>query len=360
MILGIETSCDDSAVAVIGMDGAIIANEISSQTDLHERFGGVVPELASRRHLTTLPLLLRFVFEKYRILPRNIEAIAVTYAPGLIGSLLVGVSYAKSLAWVYDCPLIPVDHLEGHLLAPFLDNSDLRFPYLGLIASGGHTHLIVAEGLGSYRLLGKTIDDAAGEAFDKVAKMLGFQYPGGPIIDRISGLVPASTIQFPIPFKGRKTLNFSFSGLKTAVRNEARRQGVYIEKQKLIGFDRFGELPESEYKRKVGNIAAGFQNTVCEIVRMRLQEALNRTGLDRFAITGGVAANTGIRRTLQALAEHRGKRFFYPKSLHCTDNAAMIAYTALQYYKRDGVGNVDFLNLNASAKSPLGTLKITQ
>ena len=330
-----------------------------SQTELHERYGGIVPELASRKHLTTLPLLLRLVFDRYQIDPRNLKAIAVTYAPGLIGSLLVGMSYAKTLAWVYDCPLIPVDHLEGHLLAPFLDNTDLSFPYLGLIASGGHTHLVWAEDLGKYQLLGKTIDDAAGEAFDKVAKMLGFQYPGGPIIDRISGQFPSPTIEFPIPLKGKNTLNFSFSGLKTAVRNEALRQGVYAERQKLIDFDQFNQLPKSERKTKISNIATSFQRVMCRIIQARVEEALKKTNLRNFVITGGVAANSGIRTAMQALAERYGKKLFYPTSLNCTDNAAMIAYTALRHYHRKGAEKDACLQLNASSKSPLAMLEVT-
>ena len=359
MILGIETSCDDSAVAILDMDGTVIANKISSQSDLHKRYGGVVPELASRRHLTTLPLLLRFVFDRYRIDSGDLKAIAVTYAPGLIGSLLVGVNYAKSLAWVYDCPLIPVDHLEGHLLSPFLDNAELRFPYLGLIASGGHTHLIAAYDFCNYRLLGKTVDDAAGEAFDKVAKMLGFQYPGGPIVDRISERFPTPATEFPIPLKGRNTLNFSFSGLKTAVRNEALKQGVYSVKRKLIGLEQFDELPESEHKRRVGDIVASFQRVVCKIFEERIEKALQKTDLHNFAITGGVAANSGLRRSLQKLAERRGGRFFCPQPVNCTDNAAMIAYTGLKYYKRGEVAKDADLNLNASSVSPLGRLEAT-
>ena len=330
MILGIETSCDDSAVAILDMDDTIIANEISSQTDLHDQYGGVVPELASRKHLTTLPLLLSFVFDKFHIRPQDLKAIAVTNAPGLIGSLLVGVSYAKTLSWVYGCPLIPVDHLEGHLLAPFLNHTDLQFPYLGLIASGGHTHLIEAKALGQYRLLGKTIDDAAGEAFDKVAKMLGFQYPGGPIVDQIASQYLTPTIEFPIPLKGQKTLNFSFSGLKTAVRKEAIRQNVYVEKKKLMGYSEFETMEDKTRQEKIRNIVASFQRIMCKIVQLRFKEALEKSGLSQFAISGGVASNTGIRRALRDLATRQRKRLFYPDRKNCTDNAAMIAYTALQ------------------------------
>lgn len=358
MILAIETSCDDSAIALIGMDGTLIANEISSQIDFHEKYGGVVPEIASRQHSTTLPLMIRFIQQKYNVNFKDLKAIAVTYAPGLIGSLLVGVSYAKTLAWVHDVPLIPVDHLEGHLLAPFLDNPDLQFPYLGMIASGGHSHLVVAKGLGNYELLGKTIDDAAGEAFDKTAKMLGFKYPGGPIIDRIAAEYPSPDIKFPIPLQGKKTLNFSFSGLKTAVRNAAMERGVYKEKEKLISYDEFQAQSESDHKNNVRNIAASFQSIMNKIIYRRFDEALKKTGLKRIAITGGVAANDGIKKALGELAKKRKINFYHPTRKNCTDNAAMIANVALRYYIEGRNIDQDFLKLNASPRSPLSVMPL--
>jgi N6-L-threonylcarbamoyladenine synthase len=358
MILAIETSCDDSAVALLDMEGTVITSQISSQTKLHEKFGGIVPEIASRKHLTTLPLLLRNVLNETGTRLTDLQAVAVTYAPGLIGSLLVGVSYAKTLAWLADVPLVPVDHLEGHLLAPFLDHKDLRFPYLALIASGGHTHLIVAQGLGEYLLLGKTIDDAAGEAYDKVAKMLGFQYPGGPIIEQLAAECPHPSIDFPIPLQGKKNLNFSFSGLKTAVRNEAIAKNLYIEKKELISFADFLKQPETKAKSDVRDIAASFQRTVERTIGNRFENALRLTNLERMVITGGVAANQGIRKSLQRVAEKRRKRFFYPSPVNCTDNAAMIGYTALQYFKSGRTVKEDFLRLNASSKSPIGLLSV--
>lgn len=359
MILAIETSCDDSAVALIGMDGTVIANEISSQIDFHEKYGGVVPEIASRQHSTTLPLMIRFIQQKYKVDLKELKAIAVTYAPGLIGSLLVGVSYAKTLAWVNNIPLIPVDHLEGHLLAPFLDNPDIQFPYLGMIASGGHSHLVVAKGLGEYELLGKTIDDAAGEAFDKTAKMLGFKYPGGPIIDKIAADYKTPDIKFPIPLQGKKTLNFSFSGLKTAVRTAAMKLGQYKEKEQLISYDEFLALPESEDKNHVRNIAASFQQIMNKIIYRRFDEALKKTGLKQIAITGGVAANDGIKAALSDLAKKRNVAFFHPTRKNCTDNAAMIANVALRYYNEGRNIDQEFLKLNASPRSPLSVMPLT-
>ena len=360
MILAIETSCDDSAVAILDMDGKIIASEISSQIKFHEKFGGVVPEIASRKHLETLPLLIRTIFEEHSLTIYDFSAVAVTAAPGLIGSLLVGVSYAKTLAWMADIPVIPVDHLEGHLLAPFLDCPDLKFPYLSLIASGGHTHLIVAKGIGDYQLLGKTLDDAAGEAFDKVAKMLGFKYPGGPVIDQLAQSFASPNIPFPIPLKGKKGLNFSFSGLKTAVRNVAIAQEIYVEKKELRNLKQFEEDRDRVKKTKIRNVCASFQQTMTQIVYERIKKALDQTGLKRFTITGGVAANQGIRNRLNQLAKSRGVDFYFPTPRHCTDNAAMIAYTALQHFKKNPDSFKLDLNLSPSSKSPLSLMDVIE
>ncbi len=362
MILAIETSCDDSAVALLDMDGTVITSKISSQIRLHEKYGGIVPELASRQHLTTLPILLRHVMKEHSVNISDLKAVAVTYAPGLIGSLLVGVSYAKSISWIAGVPLIPVDHLEGHLLAPFLDHPDLSFPYLALIASGGHTHLIVAKGFGEYQLLGKTIDDAAGEAYDKVAKMLGFKYPGGPVIEKIAAECTQPTIQFPIPLKGKKTLNFSFSGLKTAVRNEIIKRDLYVEKKELISYNSFQKWPEDKKKNSLRDVVGSFQKVMTQIVTQRFQEAFKQTDIKNIAITGGVAANTGIKQGLKELAVKRKKKFYFPDTQNCTDNAAMIGYTALQYFNQGDFSENNFLRLNAASKSPIGQMevKITQ
>lgn len=360
MILAIETSCDDSAVAILDMDGKIISSEISSQIKFHEKFGGVVPEIASRKHLETLPLLIRSVFEEHSLTIHDFTAVAVTTAPGLIGSLLVGVSYAKTLAWMADIPVIPVDHLEGHLLAPFLDCPELKFPYLSLIASGGHTHLIVAKGIGDYQLLGKTLDDAAGEAFDKVAKMLGFKYPGGPIVDQIAQGYGSPDIPFPIPLKGKKGLNFSFSGLKTAVRNVALARGIYVEKKELLDLQQFEKDPDHEKKNKIRNVCASFQQTMNQIIYERIKKALDQTGLKRFAITGGVAANHGIRNRLSQFAQSRKLEFYFPSPRHCTDNAAMIAYAGLEHFKKNRNSFKLDLKLSPSSKSPLSLMEISE
>jgi N6-L-threonylcarbamoyladenine synthase len=358
MMLAFETSCDDSAIALLGMDGTVIVNRIFSQTDLHRRYGGIVPEIASRQHLTTLPLLLRSILTEQDAGLDRLQAVAVTYAPGLIGSLLVGVSYAKTIAWLQDIPLIPVDHLEGHLLAPFLDNPTLSFPYLALIASGGHTHLLRADGLEDYTLLGRTFDDAAGEAYDKVAKMLGFQYPGGPVIEQLAARCEQPDIDFPVPLKGRENLNFSFSGLKTAVRNEALNRRVYVEGVRLLSFAEYLETVDIDRQRQIENIAGSFQKIMSTIIVRRFSQAVDLTGLRTIAVTGGVAANQGIRRDLARLAEKRGLIFIHPEPKHCTDNAAMIGYTALQHFRRapDRFGNG--LDVTAAAKSPIGLMAV--
>ncbi len=358
MILAFETSCDDSAIALLDSNGKVVFNHISSQTELHQKYGGIVPELASRKHLTTLPLLLRSVIANESLDLKALKAIAVTYAPGLIGSLLVGVNYAKTLAWMLGIPVIPVDHLEGHLLAPFLDNSKIRFPYLALIASGGHTHLIHAKELGSYRLLGKTMDDAAGEAYDKVAKMLGFLYPGGPIIEKLAACCPKPSVEFPIPLKGKKTLNFSFSGLKTAVRNEAIKQDVFVEGRRLISFEEYLEIPDDDRRKRIANIAASFQQIMTVIITRRMAEALKETRLSQMAVTGGVAANKGIRESLMRLGEKKGVQFFFPEMGNCTDNAAMIGYTAFQHMNRGKAGMDTVFKLNAVSKSPIGLMEV--
>lgn len=357
MILAIETSCDDSALALIDDQGQVAFEAISSQIDLHARYGGVVPEIASRKHLLTLPLMMRHLFEETGVTPEGIDQIAVTYAPGLVGSVLVGLTWAKTLAWTWGKPLVPVDHLEGHLLAPFLDHPDLDFPYLALIASGGHTHLVWAEALGQYRLLGKTLDDALGEAYDKVAKMLGFAYPGGPIIDQLAQQAQRADIPFPIPFKGKKTFNFSFSGLKTAVRNEATARNLRVEKKRLLGYADFAAF-EPSLQAELSNLAASFQNCVAQIVKERFEQALERIEAKRLVLTGGVAANSGIRTALDGLAQSRGLELYCPSLKHCTDNAAMIGRTAWAYLEKGQGVEPRPWSLGASPKSPLGLMEV--
>lgn len=357
MILAIETSCDDSAIALIGPEGKIYYEGLSSQIDAHAKYGGVVPEIASRKHLLSLPLLLNELKSLPEFDPAKLRAIAVTQSPGLVGSVLVGLSWAKGLSWAWDKPLIPVDHLEGHLLAPFLDHPDLAFPYLGLIASGGHTHLVYVEGLGKYKLVGKTMDDALGEAYDKVAKMLGFEYPGGPIVDKIAGQSKTASIKFPIPLTRRKTFNFSFSGLKTAVRNEATRLGIRVEGTKLLQYEDYLEMP-TEKKALIEDICNSFQECCAKIVANRFEEAMKILNPTRLVLTGGVAANQGIREKLADLAHRKGATLYCPTPAHCTDNAAMIGQVAFQYLEKNQGICPDPLSLAASPKSTLGLMEV--
>lgn len=356
MILAIETSCDDSAVALLDLGGKPLFSKLASQVKLHEKYGGVVPELASRKHLTSLPLLLTEALGHPAFSPEKLTGIAVTYAPGLIGSVLVGLSAAKVLAWRFQVPLWAVDHLEGHLLAPFLDNPSLTFPYLALIASGGHTHLIVAEEVGQYRLLGKTMDDAAGEAYDKVAKMLGFVYPGGPIVDKIAEAHDEVSVQFPIPLKGKPTLDFSFSGLKTAVRNEATKLDLLVKNAPLMTFEAFQESELSQDRRLLG-VVKSFQEVMIQIVTERFKKALKITGPMPLALTGGVACNRGLRRGMTEFAARRNLDFFVPEPKHCTDNAAMIGLVACLRAKKGEKGIDDYFRLNAASKSPLSLME---
>ncbi|MDH3382293.1 MAG: tRNA (adenosine(37)-N6)-threonylcarbamoyltransferase complex transferase subunit TsaD, partial [Flavobacteriaceae bacterium] len=324
----------------------------------HEKYGGVVPEIASRQHLTTLPLMVKELFKSTGINNNDLSAIAVTNRPGLIGSLLVGASYAKSLAWLLGIDLIGIDHLEGHLLAPFLDHADLTFPYLALIASGGHTHLFIAKAFGDYELIGRTMDDAAGEAYDKIAKMLGFKYPGGPVIDKIALDYKNPDIEFPIPLRGKKTLDFSFSGLKTAVLKEATKRNCYFKNQILIDYQDFLKSPQSNKKEDIKNIAASFQKCMEEIISQKIQTALKLTDLKKIVITGGVASNVGIRKKLEKTAFKFKAKLYYPDKKHCTDNAAMIGYTAYCHLKNNHDKASFKKNLMVESKSSLAQMDI--
>ncbi len=355
MILAIESSCDDTAVALLTPQGEVLYSEISSQIKLHQSFGGVVPEIASRQHLKALPLLIQHLFTQVGKTPLDLTSIAVTQSPGLIGSVLVGVSYAKALAWALKLPLVPVDHLEGHLLAPFLDHPQLRFPYLALIASGGHTHLILAQGLGQYQLLGKTLDDACGEAYDKTAKIMGFPYPGGPTIEKLARHCPSPSYSFTLPLRGKKTLNFSFSGLKTAVLNQAKALEIRVEKKELIDYSQFMQEADEPRKTKVCDLAASFQQTVEKIIAQRMDQALKLYPAPQVVLTGGVAANEGLRRVLTKVAAKNRAAFFAPSLPYCSDNAAMIGFVASQYLKVKAFP-LD-LSLNANSKSPIALME---
>ncbi len=360
MLLAIESSCDDTAVALLAPNGDVVGSLISSQIDAHKIYGGVVPEIASRKHLSSLPLLVQSLLSEAKVTNDDLTAIAVTYAPGLIGSVLIGVNFAKSLAWGLDLPLIPVDHLEGHLLASFLDHKEFDYPFLGLLASGGHTHLYRAQAFNDYQLLGKTLDDAMGEAYDKAAKMLGLLYPGGPTVEKLAGLHEGKGADFTIPLQGKPTLNFSFSGMKTAFRNHAIKAGIFVEKKELFSYDRYMSETDDDIKKAAAFLCKGFQETMEKIVVKKFAKALETTPVKNIIISGGVAANKGIRKALEDFAAKRRLNFYAPTPTHCTDNASMIGYVALQKLKENKEDYRNFKSLNAASKSPLGMMPLTE
>lgn len=332
LTLGIETSCDETGVAVVEDGTHVLANEVASQIPLHARFGGVVPELASRAHIRVIAPMLRSALAKAGCSLDEIDAIAVTVGPGLVGSLLVGISFAKSLAFVKRKPLVPVHHLEGHIYANIVTGSSLRFPFVALIASGGHTDLIECRAPLHYRILGRTRDDAAGEAFDKVAKMLKLDYPGGPAIERAAAKGDPQTFDFPRPMLGGSGLDFSFSGLKTAV--------LYC----LNDLEKVGTSSE-----KISDIAASFQAAVADVLAEKSRRAVREAGVSMLALGGGVMANQLVKQTIMNRAECE---VFAPPPELCLDNGAM---TASAGYHRYLSGFVADMTLNAEPNLQLSS-----
>ena len=317
IVLGIETSCDETAVAMVEDGRRLLGEAVASQFDIHARFGGVVPELAGRAHLRALwPLLDRLAAMGAD--PRRAEAVAFTRGPGLIGSLLVGTSSAKALAYCWRLPLVGVNHLQAHLWAPLLENASIDFPLVGMIVSGGHTMLIHAESLEKSRVLGATRDDAAGEAFDKVASLLGLGFPGGPAIERASREGDAKKYRFPRGMSGSKNLDFSFSGIKTAVIYTLRR------------------FEESATSFRVEDVAASFQAAMVDTLAGKLIKAVERTGVKTVVLGGGVVANTAFRRRILSDLPLPEYRVVIPSLRLCTDNAAMVAAWGLRLLQRKG------------------------
>ena len=303
-ILGIETSCDETALAIYSEENGLVANSVHSQVDLFKEYGGVVPEIAARDHsLKIIPLLENLLKESGEKL-KNINFISYTAGPGLIGSLLIGDAVAKTLSKLLDVDLIPINHLEGHILAPCMEYSELKPPYICLLVSGGHTQIIVCESFGTYKVIGETIDDACGEAFDKVGKLLGLEYPGGPKVSKLAENGDSKRFNFPRALKSEDNLDFSFSGLKTSVLYQL--EGLQV----------------SDYP----DVAASFQEAVIDILAFKLFKASKQTGIKKINCSGGDAANKKLRHFLKKIADEVGIEVFYPKFEYCTDNAAMIAY----------------------------------
>lgn len=315
-ILAIESSCDETAAAVVKNGREVCSNVISSQIALHTLYGGVVPEIASRKHIEKINQVVREALVQADCTLSQMDAVAVTCGPGLVGALLVGVSMAKALSFAADIPLIGVHHIEGHISANYIENKDLEPPFLCLVVSGGHTHLVRVCDYGAYEILGRTRDDAAGEAFDKVARAIGLGYPGGPKIDKVSREGNPDAIHFPRAKVDEADLDFSFSGLKSAVLN-------------YLNDCHMKEIPVCQ-----ADVAASFQKAVIDVLVEHSMTAVQRYGVKRFAIAGGVASNTGLRTALAAACKERGVRFYHPSPILCTDNAAMIGAAAYYEYRR--------------------------
>ena len=323
IILAIETSCDETSVAIIKNGREILSNVVYTQIDIHKKFGGVVPEIASRKHIEKIDLIFAKSLEESGLNFDDLDAIAVTYGPGLVGALLVGVSYAKALAFGLGIPLIPVNHIDGHIAANYLAFPDLKPPYIALIVSGGHTHIVDVLDYGVYEVLGRTRDDAVGEAFDKVARTLGFPYPGGPHIDNAAKDGNSEAIKLPRTYLEKGSFDFSFSGIKSAVLN-------YLNSMKMKDI----EVDSSD-------VAASFQEAVVDVLVDKIISASLKMNHKEIIIAGGVAANSHLRNSLKKEAEIHRLDVFYPPLSLCTDNAAMIGAAAYYQFKKGIFANLD-------------------
>ena len=314
-ILGIETSCDETGIAIYDENQGIIAHQLYSQVELHREYGGVVPELASRDHVRKIVPLVNGTMQQAGVQPSDLSAIAYTQGPGLIGALLVGATMGQSLAYAWKLPSIGVHHLEGHLLAPMLEADKPEFPFLALLVSGGHTMLVDVIGLGEYQIIGESVDDAAGEAFDKTAKIMGLAYPGGPRLAQLAEKGGDDLIRFPRPMTDRPGLDFSFSGLKTFAANQ------------------FNACDKSEQAK--ANIAKSFQQAVIDTLAIKCKRAIKQTGHQSLVVSGGVSANLYLREKLAELMQAIGGKVYYPRQEYCTDNGAMIAYAGYCHFKAE-------------------------
>ncbi|WNC67929.1 tRNA (adenosine(37)-N6)-threonylcarbamoyltransferase complex transferase subunit TsaD [Thalassotalea nanhaiensis] len=332
-ILGIETSCDETGIAIFDEEKGILAHRLYSQIAVHADYGGVVPELASRDHVRKTIPLIEEALKEAGLTPQDLDGVAYTAGPGLVGALLVGCSIGRSLAYGWDLPAVPVHHMEGHLLAPMLEDDVPEFPFIALLVSGGHTMLVRVDGIGEYELLGESVDDAAGEAFDKTAKLLGLDYPGGPVLAKMAEQGTPGRFKFPRPMTNKPGLDFSFSGLKTAAATTIRQ--------------------EDDSAQTKADIAYAFQEAVIDTLAIKCKRALQQCGLKRLVIAGGVSANTSLREQLAVVTKKLGGQVYYPRPEYCTDNGAMIAYAGMQRLK-SGVSSD--LTFKANPRWPLDSL----
>jgi N6-L-threonylcarbamoyladenine synthase len=338
-ILGIESSCDETAAAVVEDRTRVLSSVVASQIEIHREFGGVVPELAARRHVEAIGVVVLQALEQAGLGWDDLDAIAVTHGPGLIGSLLVGVSTAKAIAWQRDLPLLAINHLEGHVRSAFIEHPEIEFPAVALIVSGGHTSLYLCPREAEYRLIARTRDDAAGEAYDKVAKLLGLGYPGGPVIDRLAEGADETAFRFPRARMKDGSLDFSFSGIKTAVRIEAQKSGLA----------RTG-IALGEPSDEVRNMVASFQRAVVDVLVSRTVDACRQLSVRSALVTGGVACNRRLRAAFHLAGEQEGLSVYFPSPCYTTDNAAMIAAAGFLHFESGrhaslGVGASASLNL---------------
>ncbi|KUI97846.1 tRNA (adenosine(37)-N6)-threonylcarbamoyltransferase complex transferase subunit TsaD [Vibrio sp. MEBiC08052] len=333
-VLGIETSCDETGIAIYDDEQGLLAHQLYSQIKLHADYGGVVPELASRDHVKKTIPLIQAAMAEANCRPEDIDGVAYTAGPGLVGALLVGATIGRSLAYAWNVPAVPVHHMEGHLLAPMLEENPPEFPFVAVLVSGGHTMIVEVNGIGAYRILGESIDDAAGEAFDKTAKLMGLDYPGGPLLARLAEKGTQGRFRFPRPMTDRPGLDMSFSGLKTFAANTIAAHG------------------DDEQTR--ADIAYAFQEAVCDTLVIKCRRALEQTGLKRIVIAGGVSANQRLRADLAQLAQKVGGAVYYPRTEFCTDNGAMIAYAGMQRFKN---GEASGLAVQATPRWPIDQLQ---
>ncbi|MGR5065343.1 tRNA (adenosine(37)-N6)-threonylcarbamoyltransferase complex transferase subunit TsaD [Photobacterium sp. DNB22_13_2] len=336
-ILGIETSCDETGVAIFDDEKGLLAHELYSQVKLHADYGGVVPELASRDHVKKTIPLIKEALNNAGLTPADLDGVAYTAGPGLVGALLVGATIGRSLAYAWDLPAVAVHHMEGHLLAPMLEDNPPQFPFVALLVSGGHTMMVEVKGIGEYQILGESIDDAAGEAFDKTAKLMGLDYPGGPLLSRLADKGTAGRFKFPRPMTDRPGLDFSFSGLKTFAANTIR--------------------ANDDDDQTRADIAYAFQEAVVDTLAIKCKRALKQTGFKRLVIAGGVSANKHLREQLEVMMTKMGGEVFYPRTEFCTDNGAMIAFAGMQRLKNQETMD---LGVKAFPRWPIDQLKPIQ